>query len=118
VLLPSALLSLSPVRISPFCKGYTVLKHFTEKIASKTPTVSVEKAIEVAEAALDGTYNKSPAKLEYLVKEDKTVVLTHVVEIQNEADFTWYEAFVDAHTGELVSVVDFVSDATVSIIVD
>lgn len=84
----------------------------TDKIASKKPSISVEKAITVAEAALDGTYNKSPAKLEYFVKQDKSVVLTHVVEIQNEKDFTWYEAFVDAHTGELVSVVDFVADAT------
>ena len=76
--------------------------------------MSVEQAISVAEAALGGTYNNATPKLEYLVKQDKSVVLTHVVEIQDEADITWYEAFVDAHSGELVSVVDFVADATAS----
>jgi extracellular elastinolytic metalloproteinase len=35
-----------------------------------------------------------------------------VVEVQDDAANTWFEAFVDAATGELVSVTDFVAQAT------
>jgi hypothetical protein len=38
--------------------------------------------------------------------------LTYVVEVQDEATHAWFEAFVDATTGELVSVTDFVAKAT------
>ncbi|KAG6853681.1 hypothetical protein C0991_002324 [Blastosporella zonata] len=82
------------------------------KISSSTPSVSVDAAVLIAEAALDGTYNNYPAKLEYLAKDDGTAVLTHVLQIRNEAAGTWYQAFVDAHSGELVSVVDFVVQAS------
>ncbi|KAF5346156.1 hypothetical protein D9758_009963 [Tetrapyrgos nigripes] len=82
------------------------------KIASSSPTVVVEDAISTAEQALSGTYNQHPTTLEYLVKDDGSAVLSHVIQIQNEEAFTWHEAFVDAHTGELVSVTDFVASAT------
>jgi extracellular elastinolytic metalloproteinase len=49
-----------------------------------------------------------------VVKEDNSAVLTHVVQIQNNKTGAWYEAFVDAHSGDLVSVTDFVSHADVS----
>ena len=41
-------------------------------------------------------------------------MLTHVVQIENDETGAWFEAFVDAHTGEVVSVTDFVAHATVS----
>ncbi|KAF5380174.1 hypothetical protein D9615_006215 [Tricholomella constricta] len=81
-------------------------------IASSTPSVSLEAAIAKAEEALDGKFNSHPATLEYLAKDDGSVVLTHVIQIQNESAGTWYQAFVDAHSGELVSIVDFVSQAS------
>jgi hypothetical protein len=49
-----------------------------------------------------------------VVKADKSAVLTHVVEVQDEKTNAWFEAFVDAASGELVSVTDFVAQATVS----
>jgi extracellular elastinolytic metalloproteinase len=48
------------------------------------------------------------------MKDDGTAVLTHVMQIQNDEAGTWFEAFVDAHSGELVSVTDFVSKASVN----
>ncbi|KAF9458835.1 Fungalysin metallopeptidase-domain-containing protein [Collybia nuda] len=83
-----------------------------KKIASSKPTVTVEAAITTAEKALGGTFNNHPAAVEYLVKDDGSVVLTHVVQIRNEAAGTWYQAFVDAHSGDLVSIVDFVTQAS------
>lgn len=38
---------------------------------------------------------------------------THVVQIQNDTTGTWFEAFVDAHSGDLVTVTDFVARASV-----
>lgn len=85
-------------------------------IAASTPTVSVEDAIAAAEKKLDGKFNDHPPTLEFLVKEDKSVVLTHVVQIQDEEAGTWFEAFVDAHSGEVVSITDFVDEASVSFV--
>ncbi|KAG6841441.1 hypothetical protein C0991_011111 [Blastosporella zonata] len=79
------------------------------KIAASKPSFSYQAIISVAEEALGGKFNDHPPTLEYLVLGDGSVALTHVVQIQNEDQGTWYEAFVDAHTGQLRSVTDFVA---------
>ncbi|KAJ7252047.1 Fungalysin metallopeptidase-domain-containing protein [Mycena rebaudengoi] len=84
----------------------------SSNIASPTPSVSLEDATSAAEDALGGTFNEHPPTLEYLATEDGSLLLTHVMQIQNEETGAWFEAFVDAHTGELVSVTDFVSKAS------
>ncbi|TFK72837.1 hypothetical protein BDN72DRAFT_283561 [Pluteus cervinus] len=81
-------------------------------ISGSQPTISVSRATQIAEEALNGKFNEKSPTLEYFAKEDGTAVLTHVIEIQSEDTGAWYEAFVDAHSGELVSVTDFVSSAT------
>ncbi|KAJ6620189.1 Fungalysin metallopeptidase-domain-containing protein [Mycena sp. CBHHK59/15] len=81
-------------------------------VASSKPTISLEDAISVAEDALGGTFNEHPPTLEFLVTEDGSASLTHVMQIQNEATGAWFEAFVDAHSGELLSVTDFVTKAS------
>ncbi|KAF9446061.1 hypothetical protein P691DRAFT_794998 [Macrolepiota fuliginosa MF-IS2] len=80
--------------------------------APATPSVSQEKAISIAEDALDGTHNGQPASIQYIAKDDGSLVLTHSMQIQNKAKGTWYDAFVDAHSGELVHVTDFVAKAS------
>ncbi|KAF4616512.1 hypothetical protein D9613_008908 [Agrocybe pediades] len=81
-------------------------------IASTTPSIALADAITTAEKALDGTFNQHPAKLEFFAKPDNTAVLTHVIQIQNDDTGAWFEAFVDAHSGDLVSVTDFVTKAS------
>ncbi|KAF5379696.1 hypothetical protein D9615_005730 [Tricholomella constricta] len=88
----------------------------TDKIAASTPSVTVESVIRKAEEVLEGKYNGHPAALEYLARPDGSVALTHVVQIQNEEAGTWYEAFVDAHSGEILTVTDFVTDATYKVL--
>ncbi|KAF4616615.1 hypothetical protein D9613_008897 [Agrocybe pediades] len=83
-----------------------------KKVAPSKPTLTVEEAIAAAEKTLGGKYNDHPATLEYVVKADNTAVLTHVVQIENAETGAWVEAFVDAHTGELVTITDFVSKAS------
>lgn len=80
-------------------------------IADSEPKVSQEDAIKAAEEHLEGTYNGHPVTLEYLVKDDGSVALTHVIQTRNKEAGTWYEGFIDAHSGELLGVVSFRSDA-------
>ena len=87
-----------------------------KSIADTRPTITVDDAIATAEKALNGKFNDFPPSLEFFVKPDNTVVLTHVVQIRNENAGVWVEAFVDAHANELVSLVDFVTKATVSFV--
>jgi extracellular elastinolytic metalloproteinase len=86
---------------------------FASRIAASTPTYDLNKAISNAEDALSGTKNDIEPGLEYLVRPDGSVALSHVLQVSNKEDGTWYEAFVDAHSGELLSVTDFVAEATV-----
>lgn len=83
-----------------------------DSIAPATPSVSIEDAIAAAEAATQGSYNAQEPTLEYYMKDDNTAVLTHVVQVQNVLTGDWYEAFVDAHSGEVISVTDFVARAS------
>ncbi|KAK1231107.1 hypothetical protein PQX77_005785, partial [Marasmius sp. AFHP31] len=86
-------------------------------IAPSKPTFPLRKAIKNAEEALDGRYNGHPTSIQYLVRPDNhTVSLTYAIQIQNEEEYTWYQAFVDAHVGEVVSAVSFVNHASYKVI--
>lgn len=82
-------------------------------VAPAQATISEAEAIAKAEDVLGGKQVDVPVTLEYIAKEDNTVALAHVVQVQN-ADH-WYQAHVDAHTGELINTIDFVAEASVSL---
>jgi len=82
------------------------------KIASSKPTVSLSDAISKAEELLDGKHNEIPPTLEFFAQPDGSVALTRVIQIQNEETGTHVEAFIDAHSGELLSITDFVARAS------
>ena len=75
----------------------------------------MDSFISDIEAQLDGKFNDF-ASLEYVAKADGSVALVHVVQIRNEETNAWYEAMVDAHSGELVSITDFVADASYTVV--
>ena len=85
-------------------------------IAPAVPTISNQTAIATAETALGGTRTEAPLSLEYYVKEDGTVALAHVVQVRNRQEGSFFEAFVDAHNGELLTAVDFRAAATFRVI--
>ena len=109
---PSDIHSLIPVRhiVSP---PQTILTCSLGKATNSKPTVDVNSVIPKVEEALDGKRNAVAPTVEYLALQDGTVALVHVFQVQNDAAGTWYAAHVDAHSGELISVTDFVSHATV-----
>ncbi|KAF8756245.1 Fungalysin metallopeptidase (M36) [Rhizoctonia solani] len=84
-------------------------------VAAATPLLLEEEAVESAEAALGGVRTEHPVFVEYFAKDTNHVVLTYVVNIRNYETEEWHEAFVDAHTGEIVNVISFGSHASVSI---
>ncbi|KAM5541577.1 hypothetical protein V8D89_004767 [Ganoderma adspersum] len=81
-------------------------------VPSATPSISTADAISKAETDLGGTYNGHPTKVEFVAKQDGSVALTHVVQVQDDSKAMWYEAFVDAHTGDIVQLTDFVAHAS------
>lgn len=101
----------TPVSVS-FCSGFLGSDRILGNIADSTPTVDVNSVIASVEDQLDGKFN-GYTKLNYLSLADGSVALTHAIQIQNEETNAWFEAYVDAHSGELLSVVDFVAEASV-----
>ncbi|KAK0505570.1 Fungalysin metallopeptidase-domain-containing protein [Armillaria luteobubalina] len=88
----------------------------TSNIAPSTPSIALESSlISKVEDTLLGTHN-GVTSLEYLAQPDGTVALTHVIQVQNDDTNAWYEAFVDAHSGEILSVTDFVAEATYTVV--
>ncbi|KAJ3558085.1 hypothetical protein NM688_g1120 [Phlebia brevispora] len=86
----------------------------TTNAASTVPSVTIAEAITTAESMLDGTYDEAhlPAPtLSFLARPDGSLALAHTFYVRNATALTWYEAFVDAHTGELLSVNNFVAEA-------
>ncbi|KAF8068664.1 metallo proteinase 10 [Lyophyllum atratum] len=88
----------------------------SSKIADSKPTLAIETLIPKVEEALDGKVNGQPPSVEFLVTEDGSVALTFVVQIQNEMTGTWFEAYVCAHTGQILSVTDFVAHASYTVL--
>ena len=88
---------------------------YSDKIADSKPTVEIDSFIGDIESQLNGKFNDYKS-LEYLAKQDGSVALVHVVQIRNEETNAWYEAMVDAHSGELVSITDFVADASYTVV--
>ncbi|KAK1230128.1 hypothetical protein PQX77_006790, partial [Marasmius sp. AFHP31] len=89
------------------------------KIADPNPTLDVNSAIARAEEVLQGKKNTVEPTLEYLVLEDGSAALVHVIQIQNwqgRETKTWYRAYVDAHSGKVVSMNDFVSHASYKVL--
>jgi extracellular elastinolytic metalloproteinase len=82
---------------------------------SSTPSVALAAAIDAAQRALNGTHNGHPPTVEYFAKDDGSVALTHAFQVTDERG-AWYEAFVDAHSGELVSVTDYVTQLTYKVL--
>ena len=84
---------------------------------STEPSVTLDSVIASVESALDGSHLKDiESTLGYLARSDNSPALVHVVQIKNEKAFTWYEAYVDAHSGELLSVSDFVNDLSYTVV--
>ncbi|KAJ7282449.1 Fungalysin metallopeptidase-domain-containing protein [Mycena rebaudengoi] len=84
-----------------------------KSVASSTPSVDLADAVAMAEKMLDGSNAGLPdSEIKYFAKEDGSAALVYSLQVKNEETGTWFEALVDAHSKEMVSVVDYVAQAT------
>ncbi|TFK68006.1 metalloprotease MEP2 [Pluteus cervinus] len=87
------------------------------KIAPSKPTLDVNTAISKAEEILQGQFDGFTPSLGYLARPDGSANLVYIIQIRIEdtVDLAhgWFETFVDAHTGEVLSLTDFVAEAIV-----
>ncbi|KAF9269873.1 hypothetical protein L218DRAFT_992556 [Marasmius fiardii PR-910] len=82
------------------------------KIVDSKPSVDIASTISKTEAALQGKKNEIEPTLIYFALQDGSCTLVHVFQVQNDKAETWYEAYVDAHSRELLSITDFVAHAS------
>ncbi|KAK0437286.1 metalloprotease [Desarmillaria tabescens] len=87
----------------------------TSNIASSQPSIELDSIISKVEDAFSATYSGINS-LEYLALADGSVALTHVVQVLNVDAHTAYEAFVDAHSGDIIGLTDFSAQATYTVV--
>ncbi|KAH8824579.1 metalloprotease [Flagelloscypha sp. PMI_526] len=76
-------------------------------VANSKATIPVDRAVVIAEESLRGKWNHFPTRIEYLARPDNTLALAHIIQIRNEETSLWVDAFVDAHSGQLLQVTNF-----------
>ncbi|KAK0479831.1 Fungalysin metallopeptidase-domain-containing protein [Armillaria luteobubalina] len=87
----------------------------TSNIASSQPTVTLDSIISKVEDAFTATYSGINS-LEYFALADGSVALAHVVQVLNSGANAGYEAFVDAHSGDIIAVTDFSAHARYTVV--
>jgi hypothetical protein len=85
----------------------------SDSVASNAASIDSTAAIPLAERHAIGTHNGHPPTVEYFKKPDGHLALVHVIRIQKDDAQTWHETFIDAHSGELLFLNDFVSHSSV-----
>ena len=73
----------------------------------------VEDAIITAESSLGVSITNDTASLQYLALSNGSIALAHVVRVHDDERGIAADAFVDAHTNKLISIVNFVTQLTV-----
>lgn len=91
-----------------------ILWSYLATIAPATPKLSWQEVLPKIEESLGGNHTGVEPRLEYLARPDGSVALTHVIPVSNLDEGLWVEAFANADTGEVMSVVDYSAHATVS----
>ncbi|KAK7045826.1 hypothetical protein VNI00_007237 [Paramarasmius palmivorus] len=82
-------------------------------IAPSKPAIDVKDAVAKAQSVLGGSNSGlKESTLKYWARPDGSAALVHAVQVQNRQTGTFFEAYVDAHNGEVISAADFVAHAT------
>jgi len=84
-----------------------------DEIAAQQPTVHISAAIRTAEETFGAAYNDYPTTLGYYAQWDGSVALVHVVHVQDVDNAIWLQVHVDAHSGEVLSSINFIAESGV-----
>ena len=82
---------------------------------STEPSITAEEAVSKAEKLLNSQVNDVPLTIQFVAQQDGSLALTHVMQIQNDTTGTFVRAYIDAHSGDLVHMSDFITKSTVGI---
>ncbi|KAJ7834402.1 Fungalysin metallopeptidase-domain-containing protein [Mycena leptocephala] len=88
----------------------------SDSVATNAASIDSTAAIPLAERHAIGTHNGHPPTVEYFKKPDGHLALVHVIRIQKDDAQTWHETFIDAHSGELLFLNDFVSHSSYTVL--
>lgn len=94
----------------------------TDKPASSVPTLEFAHAFwqsgaEQKFGGANGHVNvrkDASGTLGYIARRDGTLALVYGAHVSNAAERTMHRAFIDAHTGKVISAVNYAADASVS----
>ncbi|KAJ7884716.1 Fungalysin metallopeptidase-domain-containing protein [Mycena leptocephala] len=103
-------------RVVAFGHSFENLSDDSDSVASNAASIDSTAAIPLAERHAIGTHNGHPPTVEYFKKPDGHLALVHVIRIQKDDAQTWHETFIDAHSGELLFLNDFVSHSSYTVL--
>ncbi|KAF9254205.1 hypothetical protein L218DRAFT_968344 [Marasmius fiardii PR-910] len=102
--------SLMNNKVTSFGSSFVDVKD-PSKIAASTPKLTAAEAISNAESKCGGSHNGVTPALYYLARQDGSVALVYSVQIQSQPSDggALLEVYVDADSGEVLSITNFVA---------
>ncbi|KAF8233726.1 hypothetical protein L208DRAFT_1152967, partial [Tricholoma matsutake] len=96
--------------------GSSFINESTVIFADTTPKVTFDSIVPTLEDSLQGKLYDVPPSLKFLICPDNSIVLTHVAQFQNLETGAWVKAFACAHSGNLLSNMDFVAHVAYNVV--
>ncbi|KAI8913275.1 Fungalysin metallopeptidase-domain-containing protein [Gorgonomyces haynaldii] len=75
-------------------------------------SVTLDKAAAIAKAQFNAPKDEHPATLEYIEIPGDKIIKAHVFQVRDDANAIWKQVSVDAASGQVVRVVDYINSAT------
>ena len=113
---PSSMQALVWPRISSFLLRPLNAVFTLVTFANSTPTVTFTSIVPALQDSLQCKLYDHPPALQYLIRPNQTVALTHVAQFRNHETDTWVEVFACAHSGKILSITNFVAHASYNVV--
>ncbi|CAA7257435.1 unnamed protein product [Cyclocybe aegerita] len=97
--------------------GSSFVNFSSVRIPSATPSINLKDVLPKIQSEFNATKpDGSEPALEYLVQSNGSVVLAYVVQLRNSLIGAAFEVFVDAISGVVLSITDFVAHASYTVV--
>ncbi|KAJ3517106.1 hypothetical protein NLJ89_g723 [Agrocybe chaxingu] len=97
--------------------GASFVNLVSAKVPSATPKITLNDVLPKIQSDLNATKPEgSEPTLEYFVQSNGSVVLAYVVQLRNPLTGATFEVFVDAISGVVLSITDFVAHASYTVV--
>jgi extracellular elastinolytic metalloproteinase len=85
-------------------------------ISESTSIISLEEAVKIASKEYDLPRDEFPAKYAYVEIPGNKIVYVHQFQLRDDKKQQWMEVSVDARSGQIVQVVDYVDQSTYNVV--